>query len=162
MGAEFIIEFLDAIGANACKYIAKEKDSTQFELTKDQKERLVAVLAKVLAKYQIKMGPVATFFVGFLMFFGMNFKEAYSMRLEKQKEEAEKQEIETAKKKKIVKEKKRAQILSRLIDKELTLSELADEVDMEERAVRRVLNVLRQDEQIVVNTEETPQKYKAA
>lgn len=161
-GAEFTIEFLDAISANACKAIAKEEDPTQFELTPNQKSRLTKILTRIFIKYQVKMGPMAALILALLMYFGLNFKDAYSIRMKKKTDEEEKQQQLHKQKKKQQQQKIQTVMMAKLGEKELTLSELSGKMKMDEKMVRKMLKSFADQDLIVVNDTEMPNKYKVA
>ena len=162
VGAEFAIEFLDAISANACKAIAQEEDPAQFELTIGQKGRLTTILVKVFQKHQVKMGPMSALILAIIMYFGLNFKDAYSIRMKKKTEEEKKIKQANFQKRKVQQQKLQTTMISKLGESELTLSELSQKMKMKETAVRKYLKSLAEQDLIVINDTTVPNKYKVA
>jgi hypothetical protein len=90
--AEFIIEALDFGASKAAMLIAKEENSSHFEVERKKKERLSKMLTKILEKNNWAISTEVLFAITAIMIFRSPFEKAFKVRKEKAKIEKEKLE----------------------------------------------------------------------
>ncbi len=125
LAAELVIELIDGLNSIAVGAFAKESAS-RFELEASKKKKLALILAKVLYKYQAKVGPLATLILALLLFMGMQWRLGFEVRKEK-KDEAERKAIEARKEKtRKRKEAMRNKIMAAIGMELITLKEISE------------------------------------
>ena len=125
LAAELVIELVDGLNSISVGAFAKESAS-KFELEASKKKKLALILAKVLYKYQAKVGPLATLILALLLFMGMQWRLGFEVRKEK-KEEAEREAIAARKEKtRKRKEAMRNKIMAAIGMELITLKEISE------------------------------------
>lgn len=88
--AEFAIELLDTFASEGARYWSKEPTAEQFELPERKKKKLAKLLAALLYRWQVKLGPGAAFMLMCALYFGGSFKKAHKIRQQKKAAEERK------------------------------------------------------------------------
>lgn len=95
--SEFIIEVIDIGISSSLKMIAKEKVSTKYEAPFVKKQKLIRMLAKILAKHQFGVSLEALFCITLVMVYYKPAKDAIADRMVKNEKEKKNEEAKIQK-----------------------------------------------------------------
>lgn len=162
--AEFIIELIDTFSSEGAKWYSGEESAEKFELPSVKKKKLAKLLAAVLYKYQVKLGPVAALAFMAIFYFGGVWRTAHQIRNKKKAslvlKTKKKKATETRIEKLSTDEKpEKPTVLSVLKEGPKDAKTIADLIKMKQSLIYGTLRVLVQSDQIRVDKSVRPNLF---